>query len=925
MNKKVSKALAAVLSAAMAASAFAMSTSASFAAGSNNVEVVTTPSSVAITTASTGSSAYTLDGDSTVSLVANDQTVSDVTIEPTGPWKTSNAAVASVDANGKVVVTETGASTVKTVTFTRNVKVTSNKEVEYNSHDKTQTVSANGVERVDVTIYPQGYKLVAVDVDDPTTMKGKPATTAATVSVNEEAKFSVYEVSRGSSTGKAQYTKLTDVNDYEELGNDFSVASDDYTADTLTVEAQDPDDVNVGATASIRVKDAEDIQPATLTVENTYEADNNDTFAPGTAYGQAGKTYSDDDYDVTNMDIVGVDSGETINVNAGASVGDISGDDGTVKVDGATTGNIDVDAGTVNVTATTAAATTGNVTAGTVEVNDDTDAVYAISMGDIKGDATVTGVTTADAEGAYAAIETGDITGEDVDVTASQNVYKAPEGAVTVGNIVATGTITLEAGEDVNSMTLGTISGKEGHYADCPYTAKLVVNSGTFNLGDLTYIGEVTIGNSGKKATVTAGKVDTGTYSAGTTACSLVSNSKVTVNTNARLNASSIKTAEIAQAPGTIQIPAGQLTVTEESNNQAQQTGVKLIVPGMTTNSTLYTTSSQLPNLFQVVGADSLKAEVSGNAWIYKPQNIVFAGIEMTQDEIEVGTSPVTLSIKTIPDSTTLPEGVTVKWEADKDTVELTPSADGMSCTVTATGYTANNANGSNNVVVKATLMNENGTAYSANNVFFTTAETSVTLTGEATVPANPFAVVVTNGEGQQITCDPNGSTVIEVPQSMAFNFDISSEETQPFDYTVGNGSIGGTNTNTVWNGTSGQYQIYAAGAVGSETGAYVNGIKIFTLKVTDRPFESDTTLNMDLKVGQKYQFEITLDDPAAPFTFLTADGAALSTSYNPDTYPAENGKYYCSVTAQQAGRDIGVYCVIDGKTYKIFTAHTVA
>ena len=918
MNKKVSKALAAVLSAAMAASAFAMSTSASFAAGSNNVEVVTTPDAVAITT----ESAYTIStGDSTVKLVANDQTLSgsDVKVTATGPWKTSNAAVASVDDTGKVTITEQNATTVKTVTFTRNVKVESAAPVEYNNHDKTQTVSANGIEQVDVTIYPEGYKLVA----EGTPTKGEPATTAATVSVNESTSFSVYQVGHGSSSGWAQYQQLSGV-DYEDLGNDFSVV--DYTADTLTVNKQDPDDVNVGATASIRVKDAEDIQPATLTVEDTYEAGNSDAFTPGTAYGQAGKTYSDDDYDVTNMDIVGVESGETVTVNAGAAIGDITGTAGTVNVDGATTGDINVGTGTVSVTATTAAATTGNVTAGTVEVNDGTDAVYAISMGDIKGDATVTGVTTADAEGAYAPIETGDITGENVSVTASQNVYKAPEGAVTVGNIVATGTITLEAGEDVNSMTLGTISGTEGHYADCPYTAKLVVNGGTFNLGDLTYIGEVTIGDNTNKTTVTVGKVDTGTYSAGTTACSLVSNSKVTVNTNARLNASSVKTVQIA-GEGTLQVPEAQLIVTgAEGVSIPQTTNVKLIVSGMTTDSTLYTTTSQRPNLFKVVGADSLKEEANDGAWIYKPQNIVFAGIEMTQDEVEVGTSPVTLSIKTIPDSTTLPEGVTVKWEADKDTVELTPSADGMSCTVTATGYTANNANGSNNVVVKATLMNENGTAYSANNVFFTTAETSVTLTGEATVPANPFAVVVTNGEGQQITCDPNGSTVITVPQSMAFNFAISSEETvDSFDYTVGNGSIGGTNTNTVWNGTSGSYQIYAAGAVGAQTGVYVNGIKIFTLEVADRPFESDTTINMDLKVGQKYQFEITLDDPTADFTFKTADGAALSTSYNPDTYPAENGKYYCSVTAQQAGRDIGVYCEIDGKTYKIFTAHTIA
>ena len=198
--------------------------------------------------------------------------------------------------------------------------------------------------------------------------------------------------------------------------------------------------------------------------------------------------------------------------------------------------------------------------------------------------------------------------------------------------------------------------------------------------------------------------------------------------------------------------------------------------------------------------------------------------------------------------------------------------------------------------------------------------------TATCTITINPFKVDVEDLNGAVTSCKADGSTVIKVPQSMSYNFDISSGVTlDSFDYTVGNDKVGGTNTIARWNGTSGKYQIYAAGAVGSQTGVYVNGVKLFTIEVTERPFTSDTTLDMSLKVGTPYMFRITPDDKDASFTFLTADGKALSTSYKAELYPDEKGDYYCTVTPLQANRDIGVYCVIGGNTYKVFTVHTIA
>lgn len=904
MNKKVSKALAAVLSAAMAASAFAMSTSASFAASVSTANVEATPVAVSIATNETTSDATyslptTADPTFTASFTVDGREVSATSIKFTdgSTWQSSNENIASVS-NGTVTIHRKYVSSVQSVTFTRSLDITA-ENVETDKHDHTETLTATVTGSITMYIYPSGTKLILPTADVAAADNGDYIESAKTVSMNEETDFGVYTVSAaGSADGyKAKYTEDTSYK-FTDSSNTIDI---DETDGTFTAVAANP---VTGTTVISAVKDGEvdrDVVSATLTVENSYRmsAGAGEKTAKNVAdnYGEVVRTMIGG-WDVTNTPIK-VDPSATFTVESGI-VGDITAGEGsTVTVNGGTTGDITGD--TVTVSPTKESVTIGAINADTV---------------------TITGDTT-ETNHVFDSVETDDISATTVQITTSDNANKtAPEGqgAVATGDITVGTKLTLKAGEYVNTMTVGALSGTEGNYSDCPYEAMLVVNQGTFDLGDLPYFGEVQVD---VKANVTAGTIATGTRDAsGSGACSAESKSKVVVN--GKLTAQKVETALVdASSNGVLTVPANSLIMTDAAQGK---TGATLIVSGVTKGDVLYSTVGQKADLFNIPGVTAVEAQGSGNTYDYIADELTFRGIVADQGRTEIGTSPVTLSVSKVPASADLPEDVTVEWTANKDSVTLTPSADGLSCTVTATGYTENNINNSNNVEITATLVDADGTPITTFESQYRSAVIPVVLTNAAPeAPANPFTVVVTNAEGEKITCAADGSTVITVPQSMAFNFAISSEETQPFDYTVGDGSIGGTNTNTVWNGTSGQYQIYAAGAVGSETGAYVNGIKIFTLKVTDRPFESDTTLNMDLKVGQKYQFEITLDDPAAPFTFLTADGAALSTSYNPDTYPAENGKYYCSVTAQQAGRDIGVYCVIDGKTYKIFTAHTVA
>ena len=896
MNKKVSKALAAVLSAAMAASAFAMSTGASFAASISAANVESAPVAAAVdTTDGTGVNTYAIpSGIFTGSFTVDGRKVAATTtaLDTNSGWTSSNTNIATVDANGTVTINPKYVTGVQSVTFTHLVNLTA-EDVEVDKHGKTQDLTATVTGSVTMYIYPVGTKLVL-----PSGAESKTAGTyidpVSTISKNETTDFNVYTVNRGMSTTGAAAV-YTEDNSYK--FRDSSSAIDINDDGTFTAN---PDKPVTGTTVISAVKNGEvdrDVVSASLTIENSYKVSNASETAKDVSanYGEAVKTMIGQ-WDVTGTDIVVPDS-KTLNVESGV-IGNVEGGtSSTVTVTGGTTGNIG--ATTVNVQPQVGEISVGNIDATTVSVTGD----------------------NAPTNNVFDAAKVGNITATNVNViTSDNNNEKAPEGqgAVATGNITVNGQLYLSAGKYVNTMTLGNLSGVEGNYDDCPYTATLVVNQGTFDLGNLPYIGKVTVNVD---ANVATGTIATGTYDASADAYdSATSDSKVVVA--GKLNAKSITAATIdSTSSGTITVPANSLVMT--SNSQAK-TNATLIVSGVKKGDVLYSTTGKKADLFNIPGVSAVEAQGSGNTFNYIADELTFRGIIANQGRTEIGTTPVTLSVSKVPASADLPEGVSIQWTASQESVKLTPSADGLSCTVAATGYTENNINNSNNVEITATLVDENGKPVTTFENQYRTAVIPVVLTNKAPeAPANPFTVVVTNAEGEKITCAADGSTVIEVPQSMAFNFDISSEETQPFDYTVGNGSIGGTNTNTVWNGTSGQYQIYAAGAVGSETGAYVNGIKIFTLKVTDRPFESDTTLNMDLKVGQKYQFEITLDDPTAPFTFLTADGQAVSTSYNPDTYPAENGKYYCSVTAQQAGRDIGVYCEIDGKTYKIFTAHT--
>ena len=318
-------------------------------------------------------------------------------------------------------------------------------------------------------------------------------------------------------------------------------------------------------------------------------------------YGQETTTLIEDDnntntnkkYNVTGMDVI-VDASQTLTLekdDAKAVLGNISGT-GNVEIQAGTVGDIDVD-GTVSI-GESSPASTGD---------------KAATVGNVVADGAVTITGSDDAEGP--AVTVGNVTGSsDVTVTAedtTKNGQTVGAGDVTVGNIVAKGAVELSAGENINTMSLGSVSGVEGNYTDCPYPATLEVSQGTFNLGDLLYFGSVTIGED---ANVTAGDIDTGVKTDVGDECA-VSNSALTVE--GRLTVDSIKVSTVNPGNGTIIAPVNSVEVT----GTTLATGTTLLVKDAKVGDILYTSTEKNDNMFEMPGVTAMEGKDSGQEHLY--------------------------------------------------------------------------------------------------------------------------------------------------------------------------------------------------------------------------------------------------------------------------------------------------------------------
>ena len=317
--------------------------------------------------------------------------------------------------------------------------------------------------------------------------------------------------------------------------------------------------------------------------------------------------------------------------------------------------------------------------------------------------------------------------------------------------------------------------------------------------------------------------------------------------------------------------------------------------------------------------------------------------VEKAEPEISLTANPssltgagdVTLTVNGLPKTEDSQARVTISSDSsvlitqNEDgtyTVSLPNEPKNYTFTLTYTGD-ANHKNATATYTVSVKEKTEGGS---------TTPPSQPSNPGTPSTPSTPSKPAAPETEMTTKVTLQNGSTVtiaspddvIEIPQSSCFQVVFTNEnDLDGFTLTAGNGKAIATDTVSVWNPETkqGTYTLYGLGAPGSAhdtTGIYVNGVKLFTMKVVPRPLTSDTTVDFAMSVGQTYQFWVKPDDPDANYTFNTANGDMLQTAIVKGAYPDEEGRYLCRLTVTGRGDTVGVYCNIDGNTYKLFTVN---
>lgn len=136
--------------------------------------------------------------------------------------------------------------------------------------------------------------------------------------------------------------------------------------------------------------------------------------------------------------------------------------------------------------------------------------------------------------------------------------------------------------------------------------------------------------------------------------------------------------------------------------------------------------------------------------------------------------------------------------------------------------------------------------------------------------------------------------------------------------FTAGNGAVFQTRILQKYNNGSADYGVYVTGTPGEKTGIYVNGVKLFEVKITPASYRSDTTGNMtDKTSGQTYWFKIMPGSDAKAVDYSVGNGQALLTLTKGKQ---KDGSFLFGFKIiGKSGTQSGIYMKIDGISYCVF------
>ena len=197
-----------------------------------------------------------------------------------------------------------------------------------------------------------------------------------------------------------------------------------------------------------------------------------------------------------------------------------------------------------------------------------------------------------------------------------------------------------------------------------------------------------------------------------------------------------------------------------------------------------------------------------------------------------------------------------------------------------------------------------------------TSAVSSETSLHEASASAVSNVKVKYGSSDVDVTNTP--SKIFEIPRLSILYFTVKSTHT--VSYIAGTGTVARTGTPTPYHAATGEtiYSVTAVGAFGTSSGLFVDGKKVFAIKVGRTPFDCDTTMPVSKEIGSNYTFKVTAENSTDKLSFHVGNGSVASTYAKPAQM--ENGKkvYYFELTAAAPGKT-GVYITVNNTTYYSF------
>ncbi|WP_444641290.1 hypothetical protein ACRQU7_13030 [Caproiciproducens sp. R1] len=565
---------------------------------------------------------------------------------------------------------------------------------------------------------------------------------------------------------------------------------------------------------------------------------------------------------VTDSEVVFPQGTTRVSVGESTNVKKISGYVGDLQIGGGKVGSVDIKSGTVEV----ADGTVGDVKTSGAPFTTDGDAVL-VSGGKVGNI---------------------DVTEETLDSDSNVTV-----NAGTTGTIHADGTVTVSANDSDTPVVTGKITAQDilmyskeskitcaGVQSGADGSITLSGDNTNVNAIDLdfrettVYVGDDREAFTGKipaPSNAKNGMLYTQNEDTNATVSGSVTVDTISLDSDTVLTFDGMVTADTIEGDGTMRIAAGNLYVTGSVYNVTLKLTDKTFAAG----TTVFKAASDAVDVDDFNTFGFTLEKTTGTAIdTFKVASLSFAGIAINKDSSSIAKGySETFTAAAYPAGTSLPAGTRVVWELDggsSDVFELTSSD--ASATVTVNSIDPVFAS-ENKTTLTAVLYDADG--YEMDDYG--------TARCEITAVAVPIAVSDTNA-------------ALSVEKGSSYIMKVTASATP--SVTAGTSGVF-TVAPVSQNGNEYLYRLSAVGSVGSATGIYLNGNKIFVATVKGIAFTSDTT--MDVSVNGSYTFKIT----SAVAPTVTVGSPSFQLSY---VSKSGNDYLYKITSAGAAGSAAGIY-----------------